>query len=291
MFQNSIVALITPFDCQGRIDELAFVNLIEWHIAQGSQSLVIAGTTGESATLSQSEKERLFSLAVQTARGRIYIIAGTGSSSTEHTVALTKQAKTIGVDACIVVTPYYNRPSQQGCLMHYQAIAHIGLPIIVYQVPSRTAFRFDIETIVKLAQIPEIVAIKEATHDIASYIDIKQYCNLPILAGDDDIVLPALASGACGVVSVVANLIPQQWNNLCKAFTCGDVMQAQKIAFYYRNLCQVLFVETNPCPIKYALSLLKNISDFVRLPLSPLQEKNKRLVIQAMQAVELIPIL
>ncbi|MDF2576820.1 MAG: 4-hydroxy-tetrahydrodipicolinate synthase [Chlamydiales bacterium] len=288
MFKGSIVALITPFDTNNQIDEIAFSNLIEWHIAEETSAIVVCGTTGESVTLSIEEKIRLFRLAVEVAGKRIPIIAGTGTNNTLDTIYLTTLAKQAGVEACLVVTPYYNRPTAAGCIAHYQAVAAIGLPVIVYHVAARTGCRMCTDTIAKIAQIPNIVALKEANCDIAAMMDIREQTKIALLSGDDHLLLPALSIGACGIISVTANLIPKIWAQLINNYQQGHIQEAVESIYYYRNLCKSLFIETNPVGVKYALSLMNKCKPHVRLPLVELQQDTKAQVSNNMRITGVI---
>jgi 4-hydroxy-tetrahydrodipicolinate synthase len=273
--KGSIVALITPFK-DGKIDEESFRNLIRWHLKEGTHGILVSGTTGESATLSKEEKKRLFAIALEEAKGKVPLIAGTGTNDTKKTLKLTKMAEELGMDACLLVTPYYNKPTQKGLYEHYKYIAtQVNIPIILYNVPGRTGVNLLPETTAKLSEIENIVAIKEACGDLKQVTELKLRCkaDFVILSGDDFTAYPTIALGGKGVISVAANVMPKEMAELMEAALNGNYEQALKLHLYLYPLFKVLFIETNPVPAKEALYLMGMInSPEVRLPLSGLSE-------------------
>ncbi|OGT38167.1 MAG: 4-hydroxy-tetrahydrodipicolinate synthase [Gammaproteobacteria bacterium RIFCSPHIGHO2_12_FULL_38_14] len=287
LFKGSIVALITPMTETGAIDQESFKELIEWHIASKTDGIVIAGTTGESATLDADEQFELISLAVDQAAKRIPIIAGTGTNSTKTTIKLTENAKRAKADACLVVTPYYNKPTQNGLFSHYQAIADaVDLPMILYNVPGRTACDLLPETIARLAEHPHIIGVKEATGKIERAQTIKKLIpnHFAIYSGDDLTALSLLQyAKADGVISVTANLAPVKMHALCSAIFSNDYAMATKINQTLTLLHERLFLESNPIPVKWALHHMKKIKSGIRLPLVSLDNKYHETVKEAMQ--------
>jgi 4-hydroxy-tetrahydrodipicolinate synthase len=267
MFSGSLVALITPFNHLNQIDEKKLRELIDWHIDAKTDGIVCCGTTGESPTLSNEEKIHVYKICVDQAKGKIPIIAGTGTYDTKTSFDLTKKAKEIGVDGCLVVAPYYNKPTQLGILAHFQQISKANLPIIVYHHPGRTGIAIEINTFIALEKIDNIVAIKEASGSVEKMLVIKDKCKLPILSGDDGLTYEMMRFGARGVISVVANIIPQKWKEMVQCCLKGKFESARDINDYYKPLVNAMFLETNPQCIKYGLSLKRNILPKMRLPL------------------------
>ena len=269
MFSGSITALVTPF-ANGKVDDAAFQHFCEWQIAEGSNGLVPCGTTGESATLSHDEHERVIRLCVEAAVGRVPVIAGTGSNSTEEAVSLTRSAKASGVDAALIVTPYYNKPTQEGLYQHYKHIHDsVDIPIIIYNIPGRTGIDMSVETMARLAKLPGIVGVKDAAGDLARPARTRlaigaDFCQL---AGDDPTAAAFLAQGGHGVISVVANVAPKASAQLQAAWKAGDLKKLAEYRDLLTPLGQALFVEVNPVPVKYAVSLLGYCEPSVRLPL------------------------
>ncbi len=276
MFTGSIVALVTPMKKDGGIDYKSLHNLVEWHIASGTDGLVVTGTTGESATLTTDEKYELVSKVVEQVAKRIPVIAGTGTASTHHTLELTHNAKTAGVDAALIVTPYAIKPSQNGLYEHYKLIAEkVTLPIILYNVPGRTACDLLPETVKRLSKIDNIIGIKEATGKLERAIEIAQLCekNFAIYSGDDATALGLLLNGAQGIISVTSNVAPRKMHDVCKAALAGDKVLAEKLHTELMPLHEKLFLETNPVPTKWALHRMGLIPEGIRLPLLPLEAK------------------
>lgn len=275
-FKGSIPALITPMLDDGSIDEKAFCDLIDWHIQSKSDALVIAGTTGESATLDHDEHFKLISLAVKHAAGRIPIIAGAGTNSTRTTLQLVDNAKRAGASACLIVTPYYNKPTQNGLYEHYKTVAeHSSMPIILYNVPGRTSCDLLPETVERLAKIKNIIGIKEAGGKPERSKDIMQRCGkeFAVYSGDDNIGAEVVLSGAQGVISVTANVAPAKMHSMCEAALKGDRALTEKLNAELMPLHQHLFVETNPIPTKWALHSMGKIKSGIRMPLLPLDAK------------------
>jgi 4-hydroxy-tetrahydrodipicolinate synthase len=271
-------ALVTPFRSH-HVDEEALQSLIEFQLREGIDGIVPCGTTGEASTLSYEEHERVIELAVQSVNGAVPVIAGTGSNSTEEAIELTINAKKIGADMCLLTTPYYNRPTQEGLYLHFKKIAEeVEIPLILYNIPSRTGVNMLPETVARLAEIPNIVAIKEASGSLGQVTDIWRLTkgNFVILAGDDNLFLPMMSVGAQGVISVLSNIAPRSLKDLYEAFLLKkDIFRARDLHSELITLMQALFVETNPIPVKEALHLMGMIEREYRLPLCPMAEKNQ----------------
>jgi 4-hydroxy-tetrahydrodipicolinate synthase len=275
-FAGLTVALITPFK-DGRVDEDALRKLVEWHVSQGTHCICPCGTTGESPTLSHDEHERVIGIVAEQASGRIKVMAGTGSNSTTEAIRLTQRAKEAGVDGALMVTPYYNKPMQEGFYQHFKAVAEsVDLPIILYNIPGRTAKNMEPDTICKLAELPTIVAIKEATGSLDQASQVLNGSDLTLLSGDDSLTLPLMSIGGSGVVSVAGNIIPKDIMALIDAWNRGDIAAAQAAHHKLFPLCRdMLGVATNPIPLKAAMQILGHDSGEVRLPLTPLTEREK----------------
>jgi len=276
MFTGSIVALVTPMKKDGSIDYDSLSKLVEWHISSNTDGLVVTGTTGEAATLTAEEKYDIISRVVQQVAKRIPVIAGTGTASTHHTIELTRQAKAAGADAALIVTPYAIKPSQNGLYEHYKLIAEkVTLPIILYNVPGRTACDILPETVKRLSKINNIIGIKEATGKLERAIEIAQLCDktFAIYSGDDATALGLLLNGAKGIISVTSNVAPRKMHDLCKAALTGNKALAEKLNAELMPLHIKLFLETNPVPTKWALHKMGLIPEGIRLPLLPLDAK------------------
>jgi len=277
MFSGSIVAIVTPFK-NGKVDEKAFGDLIDWHISSGTNAIVPCGTTGESATLEYEEHYRVIEIAVKTANKRIPVIAGTGANSTDETIMITKQAKKLGADAALLVAPYYNKPTQEGLYRHYKAVAEaVKMPIILYNVPGRTAVNILPSTVARLAGIKNIVAIKEATGDMKQVSEVIRLCGdrITVLSGDDFTTFPLLALGGKGVISVTANIAPRDVSDMCRLWEEGKYEKARALHYKLEPLNQAMFIETNPIPAKTALALMGRIREEFRLPLCEMSEANR----------------
>ena len=277
MFSGSIVAIVTPFK-NGKVDEKALGDLIDWHISSGTNGIVPCGTTGESATLEYEEHYRVIEIAVKTANKRIPVIAGTGANSTDETIMITKQAKKLGADAALLVAPYYNKPTQEGLYRHYKAVAEaVKMPIILYNVPGRTAVNILPSTVARLAGIKNIVAIKEATGDMKQVSEVIRLCGdrITVLSGDDFTTFPLLALGGKGVISVTANIAPRDVSDMCRLWEEGKYEKARALHYKLEPLNQAMFIETNPIPAKTALALMGRIREEFRLPLCEMSEANR----------------
>ena len=292
MITGSIVALVTPMHANSlELDREALKNLIEWHIDQGTDGLVAVGTTGESATLSVEEHSRVIGTVVDLANGRIPVIAGTGANCTREAVELTATAKQLGADACLLVTPYYNKPTQEGLYLHYKEIAEtVDIDQILYNVPGRTACDMSVETVVRLSSIENIVGIKEATGDLqrAAEIIAKTPDNFFVYSGDDHSARELMLLGGSGDISVTANVAPKLMAQMCAAALAGDADQALSIDRQLRCLHDAMFLESNPIPVKWALSQLGLINGSLRLPMTQLSETNQVKVLEAMKSLALI---
>lgn len=290
VFQGSMVAVVTPFK-DGRVDEAKVRELVEFHIKNGTDVLVPCGTTGESPTLSHDEHRRVIELTIQTANKRIPVVPGTGSNSTAEAIDLTRFAKNAGADGALVVLPYYNKPTQQGLIAHCRAIADaVELPLILYNIPGRTGINMLPETLAALADHPNIVGMKEATGNLEQMTQDIVLCGakLSFLSGDDTLTLPLMAVGGKGVISVVANIVPRDVADLTRAFLSGDWKRAREIHLKLFPLCQAMFCETNPIPVKTAMALMGMINGELRLPLCPMSEANLSKLKAAMRAYGLI---
>jgi len=271
-----MVAIITPFK-EGKVDEETYRELIEFQIENNTSAIVPCGTTGESATLSIEEHGRVIDLAVEAVNKRVPVIAGTGGNSTSEAIELTRHAKKVGADATLQVTPYYNKPSQEGLFRHFSAIADaVSLPQVLYNVPGRTGVNLLPETVARLAERPEIVAIKEASANLGQMAEIVRLAgeNLTLISGDDNLTLPILSIGGKGVISVVANIVPRDNADLLTAWEEGNIDKAKALYLKLLPLCQAMFYETNPVPVKTSLALMGKIQDELRLPLAPMATAN-----------------
>ncbi len=290
MFKGSFVALLTPFR-DGAIDENAYCAFIEWQISQGTHGLVPCGTTGESPTLSHAEHMRVVELCVEIAKGRVPVIAGTGSNSTEEAILLTRHAKEAGADAALVITPYYNKPSQEGLYQHFKAIHDaVDFPIILYNVPGRCVVDISVATMARLAELPNILGVKDATADLARPSATRQaigpdFCQL---SGEDATVLAFLGEGGHGCISVTANVAPKLLAEMHEAWMGGDYATARKIQDRLVPVHETLFVESNPCPVKYAASLQGHCSGELRLPLVEVSQANKERIRKMLESTGLL---
>lgn len=277
MFKGSIVAIVTPFR-NGKVDEKKLSDLIEFQIKNGTSGIVPCGTTGESATLSFEEHDRVIELTIDQAEKRVPVIAGTGSNSTEEAIMLTRHAEKCGADASLQVSPYYNRPTQRGLYEHFKAIANsVKIPIMLYNIASRTGVNIEPETIAKLAQdCKNIVGVKEASGSLDQMSRIKQLCpvNFDLLSGDDSLTLPVLGIGGTGVISVVANIEPKDTADLVKEFEKGNIEKAKQLHYKLLPLIKAVFLETNPIPIKTAMGLLGMCEPDLRLPMCAMSPGN-----------------
>ena len=284
MFKGSITALITPFT-NGRVDEAAFQKFVQWQIDQGSEAVVPCGTTGESPTLSHEEHMRVTELCVEVAKDKVPVIAGTGSNSTEEAISLTRHAKEAGAEAVLVVTPYYNKPTQEGLYQHYKAIHDaVEIPIVIYNIPARSVVDMSVETMARLAELPNIVGVKDATADLTRPAKTRAAMGKGFMqvSGEDATVVPFLAQGGHGCISVTANVAPRQCADLHGAWRRGDFDAVARINDRLMPLHEALFVESSPAPVKYAASLLDLCENRLRLPLVSVRPETEEKVRDAM---------
>jgi len=290
MFKGSIVAIVTPFK-KGKIDEKALEKLIEWHIKEGTHGIVPCGTTGEASTLDYEEHYRVIEITVKIAKKRIPVIAGTGSNSTDEAIMITRKAEKLGADAALLVTPYYNKPTQEGLYRHFKEIADkTGLPLILYNVPGRTSVNLLPQTVARLAEIPRIVGIKEATGDMKQVSEIIRLCGdrITVLSGDDFTNLTLLALGGRGAISVTANICPRDMAELFNAWERGDIARARELHYKLEPINKAMFIETNPIPVKTALAMMGKIKEEFRLPLCEMSEANKQKLAEVLRSAGLI---
>lgn len=289
-FQGSITALITPFK-DGKVDEKGFQSFVAWQIAEGIDGMVPCGTTGESPTLSHAEHKRVVELCIEVAKGKVPVIAGTGSNSTDEAIDLTQHAEKAGADAALIVLPYYNKPTPEGQYQHFKAIHDAtNLPIFIYNVPPRSAVDMNVDTMARLAKLPRIVGVKDATADLARPIRTKlaidkEFC---MLSGEDATALPFLAQGGVGCISVTSNVAPRLTAEMHRAWRGGDFKTAMQINERLLPVSDAMFCETSPGPVKYAASLLGRASAELRLPLAPIAEASRQKVRAAMTKAGLI---
>ena len=291
MFEGSFVALVTPFKDDESLDETKLKELIEFQIDGGIHGIVPCGTTGESPSLSEEEHDRVIELTVETVNGRVPVIAGTGSNSTTRTLRATEHAKAAGADAALIVTPYYNKPNQQGLYAHYMKVADsVDIPIIIYNVPGRCGTDILSDTVARLAEHPNIVGLKEATGELKRASEVVSMCpdDFVVLSGDDINTLPILSVGGKGVISVVANVDPADIAETCNAFKAGNIELARKLHYKTMQLAVDLFIETNPIPAKTALMLMGKLNGQLRLPLAPLTPANQETLRQTLEDAGLI---
>jgi 4-hydroxy-tetrahydrodipicolinate synthase len=289
MFQGSITALITPFR-NGAVDETAFQSFVDWQVKQGTKALVPCGTTGESPTLSHEEHMRVVELCIEAAERRVPVIAGTGSNSTAEAIQLTRHAKQAGADAALVVTPYYNKPTQEGLYQHFKAVHDAAeLPIVIYNIPGRCVIDMSVDTMARLAKLPRIVGVKDATADLARPLATRlaigpKFCQL---SGEDATALPFLAQGGHGCISVTSNIAPKLCAEMHEAWARGDLKTAMAVNERLMPLHQALFCETSPGPVKFAASLLGHCTAETRLPMAEIAEASKERVKRALGQVRL----
>ncbi len=290
MIKGSIVAIVTPFK-EGKVDEKALGDLIEWHIAQGTNAIVPCGTTGESATLDYDEHYRVIQFSVEAVNKRVPVIAGTGANSTDETIMITKEAKKAGADAALLVSPYYNKPTQEGLYRHYKAVADaVDIPIVLYNVPGRTAVNILPSTVARLSEIENIVAIKEATGDMKQVSEVIRLCGgrIAVISGDDFTTLPLLCLGGKGVISVTANIAPKEVSEMCAYWEKGLIDDARAVHYKLEPLNHAMFIETNPIPAKTALAMMGKIKEEFRLPLCEMSETNKEKLSKTLKDAGLI---
>jgi len=281
--KGSIVALVTPFK-DGAVDYDKLAELVEYHIKNGTNAIVPCGTTGESPTLSHEEHEKVINKVIDVSNGRIPIIAGTGSNNTREALQLTEYAKNAGADGALMITPYYNKPTQEGLYRHFKTIADkVDIPIVVYNVPSRTGISITPETVARLCEMKNIVAIKEASGDIDQTSRILNLCDITVLSGDDSLTLPILSVGGKGVISVAANILPQEVSKMVSKYLDGEIEESQKIHKKLFPICRAMFIETNPVPVKTAMKLLGRLNGEMRLPLCDMSKTNEEILSKTLE--------
>lgn len=282
LFRGSGVAIVTPFK-NNKVNFEKLEELINWHIENSTDAIIVCGTTGESATMSKDEKKEVLRFAVEKAAGKIPIIAGTGSNNTVDAIEMSKFAESIKADGLLLVTPYYNKTTQKGLIKHFTAIAdEVNIPIILYNVPGRTGVNILPETVASLEKHPNIIGIKEASGNISQVAEIARLCsdNFYIYSGNDDQIVAVLSLGGCGVISVAANILPKEIHDLVFSFLEGKVNEARKLQLRMNSLINSLFIEVNPIPIKTAMNLIGMDAGELRLPLVEMEEKNKSILIK-----------
>lgn len=276
LFEGSGVALVTPFK-DGKVNYEKLGELIEWHIANKTDSIIVCGTTGESATMTDEERKTTIKFVVDKVNKRIPVIAGSGSNNTAYSIELSKYCQAVGVDGLLIVTPYYNKSTQDGLIKHYTTIANsVDLPIILYNVPGRTGVNIKPSTVEKLSKIENIVAIKEASGDISQVAEIARLCgeDFTIYSGNDDQIVPILSIGGSGVISVLANVLPKETHDIVEKYLAGDVVESRKLQLGVNELVSSLFIEVNPIPVKAAMNLMGMEAGELRLPLTNISEQN-----------------
>jgi len=290
MINGSIVALVTPFK-NGKVDWQSLEGLVDFHVESGTHGIVACGTTGESATLSHEEHHEVIKGVIKAAKNRIPVIAGTGSNSTEEAVQLTQAAEKAGADGALLISPYYNRPPQEGIYQHYRKVASsVGIPLVIYNIPSRTGSKIEPETLARLSEVKNIAAVKEATGSVDQAIEVLRLCGdrLALYSGEDSLTYSLMALGGKGVISTVANVAPKPMAQLTQACLEGHWETGQKLQFEMIPLIRSLFIETNPIPVKAALSLMGKCQGDLRLPLTPMSEGNLKRLKQTMTNFGLI---
>lgn len=292
LFTGSGVAIVTPFE-NNQINYRELERLINWHVAHQTDALIVCGTTGESATLSNEEKKALISFAVEKTAGRIPVIAGTGCNNTADTVELSIYAEEVGADGLLVVTPYYNKSTQKGLIAHYTTIANaVSIPLILYNVPGRTAVNISPETVATLSGHENIIGIKEASGDIGQIAKIARLCpkSFGIYSGNDDQIVPILSLGGIGVISVVANILPKETHEIVSLYMDGHIQDALELQLKLLNFINALFIEVNPIPVKTAMNLMGMSAGELRLPLTEMEEHTKKVLVREMRAIGLLSV-
>ncbi|MFP3869805.1 MAG: 4-hydroxy-tetrahydrodipicolinate synthase, partial [Syntrophobacteria bacterium] len=281
---------VTPFK-NGAVDEEGLRQLIEFQLENGTQAIIPCGTTGESATLSHEEHERVVKIAVGQVNGRVPVIAGSGSNNTSEAIRLTAHARNVGADGVLMISPYYNKPTQEGLYQHFKKVAEeVDIPIVLYNIPGRTAVNMEPATVARLAEIKNIVAIKEASGSVKQITEIIRLCGdgITVVSGEDYITFPLMCVGGKGVISVVSNIAPRDMADMCNALLAGDVEKGREIYYRLLPLCHAMFYETNPAPVKASLEMMGKVSSEVRLPLAPMSPANLERLRKDLQAYGLI---
>lgn len=284
LFTGSGVAIITPFE-NDQVNYARLGELLEWHIAENTDAIIICGTTGETSTMTVEEHKETIKFAVDKVNQRIPVIAGTGSNNTKHAIEMSTYAEKVGVDGLLIVTPYYNKTTQKGLIAHYTAIADcVNTPIILYNVPSRTGMNIEPQTVLELSKHQNIIGIKEASGNISYATEIVRLCpaDFNIYSGNDDMIIPILSLGGKGVISVVANILPNETHNLVTRYLTGDIVKARDLQLKMNGVINALFVETNPIPVKTAMNLMGMSVGNLRLPLTDMTENNLKILIDQM---------
>jgi 4-hydroxy-tetrahydrodipicolinate synthase len=274
-FTGVHTALVTPFADDGSVDFSTLQELVEFNIAGGVDGIVAVGTTGESPTLRTDEHLRVIQVVTETSAGRCKIMAGTGANSTAEAIELTAAVRDFGVDGTLQVTPYYNKPNNAGLIQHFSAVADLGIPVVLYNVPGRSAREIPLEVVAELSQHEHIVSVKEAAGSVERVTAIKELCDIEVISGDDSLALPMIREGACGVISVASNIIPAEVVALCQAALAGDYETAQALHDKYAQLFDDLFIDTNPIPIKAAMAMKGMLEETYRLPLCSMTDEDK----------------
>lgn len=291
IFKGSAVAIVTPFDDDNNVNYEKLKDLIEWHIQEKTDAIVICGTTGEASTMTKEEKEKTIKFTVETVNKRIPVIAGTGTNNTAASIEMSLYAESVGVDALLLITPYYNKTSIKGLYKHYEAINNaVNTPIILYNVPSRTGVNISPKQLLELTNLENVVAIKEASGNISQIAEMKSLCKdkIDIYSGNDDQIIPVMSLGGIGVISVLANIMPKTVHDMTYAYLCGDNATALDLQLSTIDLNSKLFIETNPIPVKTSLNLMgKEVGNF-RLPLCEMDNNNLNLLIETLEKYNLI---
>lgn len=283
---GSIVALITPFNTWGEVDYQALERLIDFHKNSGTDALVLCGSTGEGTALSKKEKLAIFKLSVEVANGQIPIIASVGTNQTFESIRLAESAKNVGVNACIAIVPYYNRPTEKGCFEHFRQLTMVGLPLILYHHPGRTGIKLSLDALKQICSLPGVIGIKDASGDLNLAYELIQQMQIPFFSGDDTLAFSHLALGASGSISIVANVIPMMWREFVHLGLNGNLKEALKIYKKCHALCGAMVLETNPQCVKYAASLVDQCLPKMRLPLTEPSEETREKIKTALQTVE-----
>ena len=290
MFSGSMVALVTPFK-DGKVDWESLEGLVEFHIKNGTHGIVPCGTTGESATLTHQEHDAVIVAVIKAVKKRVPVIAGTGSNSTEEAIRLTREAEKAGADGALLISPYYNRPTQEGIYQHYKKVAEsVGIPLIVYNIPGRTGSKIEPETLARLSDIKNVAGVKEATGSVDQAIDVLRLCGdqLAVYSGEDSLTFSLMALGGKGVISTVANIVPKEMSELAQVCLKGDWEKGRSLQLKLVPLIRAVFIETNPIPVKTALSLIGKCRADLRLPMTPMAEPNLKKLRQTMADFGLI---
>jgi len=285
---GTFTALVTPFNTDGSVDYSALRELVQWQIGNGVEGIVPVGTTGESPTLDFTEHIKVIETVIEAAAKRALVVAGTGANATAEAIELTREAQRAGADATLQVTPYYNKPSGEGLFRHFSAVADLGLPVVLYNVPGRTGREIPLDTVVRLAAHPGVVAVKEAAGSVDRVSAIANACELTILSGDDSLALPMVSVGASGVISVASNVIPNEMSTMMRLALAGNLIEARELHRLYYPLFRDLFIDTNPVPVKAALAMLSRVQPVYRLPLCEPSEKIREQLLHTLRALNLV---